>query len=74
MPELHIDPFYILVTLVGLVAWFTRLEAKTSRNELDIMKMESKQEVLEKTVVQELSQVKESLARIEGRLLHKDQS
>jgi hypothetical protein len=68
----NIDPFYVICSAVGLVAWFARLEAKTNRNEKDIEKMETKQEVLEKEVVKELSNVRESLSRIEGRLVHLD--
>ncbi len=65
-----VDPFFLFVSIVGLVAWFVRLEAKTNRNEKDLEKMQTKQDTLEKELVKELSEVRESLSRIEGRLMN----
>jgi hypothetical protein len=66
---MKIDPFFITVTFVGLVVWFTRLESKTSRNELDIEKLVKQHDALESELIKDLSDVKQALARIEGRLL-----
>lgn len=69
MENLRFDPFFITCTFVGLVVWFTRLESKTSRNELDIEKLIKKHDALESELIKDLSDVKQALARIEGRLL-----
>jgi len=69
MEFMKIDPFFITVTFVGLVVWFTRLESKTSRNELDIEKLVKQHDALESELIKDLSDVKQALARIEGRLL-----
>lgn len=68
MVNFGIDPFYLISTLVGLIIWFTRLESKTNRNEKDISKIEKKHDNLESKLIDELSDVKQSLARIEGSL------
>lgn len=69
MEFVKIDPFFVTCTLVGLVVWFTRLEAKTSRNEMDLEKLIKKHDTLESELIKDLSDVKQALARIEGRLL-----
>jgi len=69
MELFHIDPVYALMVLVGLIVWFSRLEAKTNRNEKDIAKLELKHDTLESELVKDLNEVKQTLARIEGQLI-----
>lgn len=59
----------------GLVIWLIRLEGKTNNNEKAIERvenqvdiLETKHENLDSKLVQQLSDVRESLARIEGAL------
>ena len=66
MEHLSIDPLAILAAFVGLVVWFSRLESKTNRNEKDIEKIEKKHDTLENELMKDISDVKQSLARIEG--------
>lgn len=69
MEFVKIDPFFITVTFVGLVVWFTRLEAKISRAEQDLEKMIKKHDALESELIKDLSEVKQALARIEGQII-----
>lgn len=78
MDMIQIDPFKVFFAAVGLVIWFTRLEAKTNKNEKDIekqelfiAKMKEKHETLESELIKELGEVKQALARIEGQLIGK---
>lgn len=75
MEHISIDPIYLLGVLVGLVAWFTKLEAKGNRNSEDIAdqklviaEMAKKHDNLENKLMTDLSEVKQALARIEGQL------
>lgn len=65
----------ILLSLLGLIVWLVRLEGRASHSkeliidcQKDIAEMRIKHESLDSKVVEQLSQVRESLARIEGRL------
>lgn len=68
MSGFQIDPAYVVSSIIGLVVWFTRLEAKTSRNEKDIAKMQDKHDNLEAKLITDLNDVKLALARIEGQM------
>lgn len=68
MEMVNIDPFYILTVVVGLIVWFSRLEAKTLRNEKDIARMLEKHETLESELIRDLNEVKLALARIEVKM------
>lgn len=61
--------------LIGSIIWFARLEGRIKNNEmcadsiekqLDLLRV--KHEALDNRVLEELSRVRESLARIEGSL------
>lgn len=67
----NIDPIYAIVTFIGLIVWFSRLESKTNRNEKDIQKIENKHDALESSLIKDLSEVKQALARIEGQISNK---
>lgn len=67
--EFKADLWQVIVTIVGLVVWFTRLEAKTTRNETDIDRLSKKHDALESELIKDLSEVKQSLARIEGQIV-----
>lgn len=78
MEVIQVDPIKAFLAVVGLIVWFTRLEAKTNKNEKDIekqdimiAKMKEKHETLESELIKELGEVKQSLARIEGQLISK---
>lgn len=65
----------MMVTFVGMVAWFIRLEAKGLANEkglVDAFKLLDKLDVqvraLDNKIVEKLSFIERSLAKIEGRL------
>lgn len=69
----------ILVAMIGLVVWLVRLEGKTDNNEKYIERVEKqtdaleiKHEQLDSKLVQQLADVRESLARIEGALAIKN--
>jgi hypothetical protein len=68
MELIKVDPFYISVTFVALVVWFTRLESKTNRNEKDIAEIKKNHDTLESELMKDMSDVKQALARIEGRM------
>ena len=75
MEMMQVNPTQIILTIVGLVVWFTRLEAKTNNNQRDIdkqdiliAKLKEKHETLESELIKELGEVKQTLARIEGQL------
>ena len=66
--QITIDPIQAVLVITSLVAWFARLEFKTSANEKQIDKIIDNHESLESKVIEKLSVVEQSLARIEGRL------
>jgi hypothetical protein len=66
--NITIDPIQAVIVITSLVAWFARLEFKTSSNEKQIDKIILNHESLENKVIEKLSIVEQSLARIEGRL------
>lgn len=75
MEMMQVNPTQILLAFIGLIVWFTRLEAKTESNkrEIDkqdivIAKLKEKHETLESELIKELGEVKQTLARIEGQL------
>lgn len=57
-----------LVGIVSFIVWLVRLEGKTLNNEKRITHAETQIENLESGLTKELSEVKQSLARIEGYL------
>lgn len=74
---------YLIPPALGVVVWLVRLEGRINQGDRDhiahekliasqekrIDTISGKQEALEIKVVQQLSEVKESLARIEGQLI-----
>lgn len=73
MEIVKIDLFYVLTSVVGLIVWFSRLEAKTMRNEKDIARMLEKHETLESELIKDLNEVKLALARIEVKMEKKEE-
>jgi hypothetical protein len=75
---MHLEYGVILTSIIaftGAVVWMVRLEGKVNNNEKsvdnaqkDIDALRIKHESLDSKVVQELITIRESLARIEGRL------
>jgi len=67
---------YIVSSLIGIVIWFVRLEGLSKFNnrmidELrqEITELRTKHEALDSKIVEKLSVIEKSLAKIEGRLL-----
>ena len=58
----------VLAGVVGFIVWLTRLEGKTLNNEKRITHTEQQVTNIESGLVKEMSEVKQSLARIEGYL------
>jgi len=58
----------IAMAVVGLVAWLVRLDAKVRGLEVDHEQLDVKHETISMRLVTELSSVRESLARIEGKI------
>lgn len=65
----------LLTTAAGITIWLVRLEGLTKQNAKDIDRVEgdlktlrASHEMLDSKVVEQLAQVRESLARIEGYL------
>jgi len=56
----------ILGAVVGFIIWLARLEGKVTFNEKEINELRVKHESLDSKVIQQLAQVREALARIEG--------
>lgn len=54
--------------LIGLIVWLVRLEGKATNSEKQLDALQIKHESLDSKVVEQLSDVRESLARIEGAL------
>lgn len=72
----YIDAFWpIFITLGGALIWLVRLEGKVSHNHERFgdlkswsLLMEEKHNNLDSKIVNELSEIKQSLARLEGKL------
>ena len=67
---------YVVSSLIGIVIWFVRLEGLSKFNnrmidELrqEITELRTKHEALDSKIVEKLSVIEKSLAKIEGRLL-----
>jgi hypothetical protein len=58
----------VVTTVVGLIVWLVRLEGKVSQSEKQLDALQIKHESLDSKVVEQLADVRESLARIEGAL------
>jgi len=58
----------IAMAVVGLVAWLVRLDAKVRALEANHDNLDLKHETISMRLVNELSSVRESLARIEGKM------
>ena len=69
MELIKVDPFYIICSFIGLIVWFSRLEAKTARNEKDIAEMQIKNNTLDS----KLNEIKLALVRIEVHMGIKDE-
>lgn len=64
------------VALIGVIVWFVRQEGRINHCDAVILRIQKeldqliiKHENLDSRVLEELSQVRESLARIEGQLI-----
>lgn len=66
--ELIAQLWPIMLSLVGLIAWIVRLESQAQAMRLELESLKIKHHALDSKVVEQLSQVRESLARIEGKL------
>lgn len=66
--EQIVSLFGIAVVLVGFIVWLIRLEGKTNYNERMIEKLEIKHDALDNKIVEKLSVIEKSLAKIEGRI------
>jgi hypothetical protein len=68
----------VITGIIGLIVWLVRLEGKTLNNEKRIDHLDQQVNTMEGALVKELSDVKQSLARIEGYLQatkeHEDRS
>jgi len=53
---------------VGLMIWLVRLEGKLRYTEDSLTKLEVKHDALDNKIVEKLSLIEKSLARLEGRL------
>ena len=63
-----------ITSIVGFVVWLVRLEGKTLNNDKRLSHVETQVENLESGLTKELSEVKQSLARIEGYLKAKGET
>jgi hypothetical protein len=70
---MNLDYVGLGIALIGTVVWFARLESRIKSAEHEIARLEKeldvlivKHEALDNRVLDELSKVRESLARIEG--------
>lgn len=66
----------LLIALVGVVVWLVRLEGKlyssiqaNNQTQKDVDDLRNRHHDLDARVVRELTHIRESLARIEGRLM-----
>lgn len=67
--------FEVVVALVAYVVWLVRLEGMTKQNreaisevQKDVDQLRTKHEMLDSKIVEQLGAVRESLARLEGKL------
>lgn len=70
--QVQIDLGTAAIAVVGLVAWFVRLEVKASRvdaHESELRAMRATIETNKSEVLQILSEIKASVARIEGQMV-----
>lgn len=58
----------VVSLVVALIVWLIRLEGKANTNEKAIEKLEVKHDALDSKIVDKLSVIEKSLAKIEGRL------
>ena len=65
----------IILSLIGFIVWLVRVEGRINFNDKEIARIEKKIDTLEikhhnldSRLVEQLAQVRESLARIEGAL------
>lgn len=72
------DIWAILLAICGLVVWSIRLEGKVLQNERDCTRMQSNVDTLsktqadiEKSVLEQLARIRESLAKLEGLMQRK---
>lgn len=75
--HLSVDAVSAVIALVGLIAWFVRLEAMTGVNARDIAKSDRRQEEherkladLDDKVMEKLASIEKIVAKIEGKLLN----
>jgi hypothetical protein len=66
--EALISHWEIILGVIGFGVWLVRLEGKTLNNEKRIDHLDQQINTMEGALVKELSDVKQSLARIEGYL------
>lgn len=66
--ELSSEFLKLGIALIGFVAWLVRLEFITKQNKHDVSMIWRKHDDLDKTVMEKLSKIESSLARIEGQL------
>jgi len=66
--ELSSEVLKLGIALIGFIAWLVRLEFVTKQNKYDVAMLWKKHDDLDKTVMEKLSKIESSLARIEGRL------
>ena len=62
------DIWPVVLSIVGLIVWAVRLEGRVNQVEKIQTSLEIKHEASDSKVVDQLSDVRESLARIEGHL------
>jgi len=66
---------YLIVVIVGVIIWFSRLESKVSNSTSDIVRLQSRQDLheqklteLDNRVMDKLVVIEKALSRIEGSL------
>lgn len=75
LPQVDSGIVALIIAVVGLIAWFTRLESKGGTNYRDIEKLEKRQDEHEKRLseldnrlMDKLSNIERLVAKIEGQL------
>lgn len=71
MPELLNTAWLIIAGIVSGIVWLIRLEGKIKYNEQTLMELKVKHEALDSKIVDKLSLIEKTIARIEG-LLSRD--
>jgi hypothetical protein len=66
--QLLSEAWPILISVVGLIAWLVRLESQVQAMRVEHEQLKTRHEALDSKVMEQLTQVRESLARIEGKL------